>query len=91
MNAATPTCVGARTQSRLTTHRALIECSIKGNNMRIMRNRRRDEAGMVTSEYAVGTVGSCGVAGALISLAQTDWFEGFIKGFLGTVTDILPF
>jgi hypothetical protein len=59
--------------------------------MHIIRNRRRQEAGMVTSEYAVGTVGSCGVAGALITLANTDWFQGFIRGFFDRVTGLLPF
>jgi hypothetical protein len=55
------------------------------------RDRRRQEAGMVTSEYAVGTVGSCGVAGALITLAGTDWFQGFIQNFFEKVTGFLPF
>lgn len=59
--------------------------------MHIVRNRRQQEAGMVTSEYAVGTVGSCGVAGALITLANTDWFQGFIRGFFDRVTGLLPF
>jgi hypothetical protein len=59
--------------------------------MRIIRNRRRDEAGMVTSEYAVGTVGSCGVAGALVTLATTDWAQNFITGLFDKVADILPF
>lgn len=56
-----------------------------------MRNRRRCEDGMVTSEYAVGTVGSCGVAGALIALTQTDWFNTFITGTLDKIADLLPF
>ena len=59
--------------------------------MRMIRNRRHQERGMVTSEYAVGTIGSCGVAGALISLASSDWFEGFIQGFFDKVTGFLPF
>jgi hypothetical protein len=46
---------------------------------------------MVTSEYAVGTIGSCGVAGALISLASSDWFQGFIQSFFDRVTGFLPF
>jgi len=54
------------------------------------RNRHR-EAGMVTSEYAVGTVGSCGVAGALIALTQTDWFNNFITSTLDKITGLLPF
>lgn len=59
--------------------------------MRIINNRRQQEEGMVTSEYAVGTVGSCGIAGALVTLASSDWFEGFIKGFFDKVTGLLPF
>lgn len=59
--------------------------------MRMIRNRRHQERGMVTSEYAVGTIGSCGVAGALISLANSDWFQNFIQGFFDKVTGFLPF
>jgi len=59
--------------------------------MRLINNRRRQEAGMVTSEYAVGTIGSCGVAGALITLAGTDWFQGFVQGFFDKVSGLLPF
>jgi len=54
-------------------------------------NRRRQEAGMVTSEYAVGTIGSCGVAGALVTLASSDWAQGFIQGFFDKVSGLLPF
>lgn len=56
-----------------------------------LKRHRRLEAGMVTSEYAVGTVGSCGVAGALIALTQTGWFNDFITGTLGRIVDVLPF
>jgi hypothetical protein len=59
--------------------------------MPIIRNRRRDEAGMVTSEYAVGTVGSCGMAGALITLATSDWAQNLVTGFFDKISDILPF
>ncbi len=41
--------------------------------------RRRDDAGMTTAEYAVGTVGACGIAGVLMTLVQSDWFTELIK------------
>ncbi|MDF1704779.1 MAG: DUF4244 domain-containing protein [Aeromicrobium sp.] len=44
------------------------------------RPRRRDERGMTTSEYAVGTVGACTVGGVLVQIAQSDWFNSMIKG-----------
>ncbi len=53
--------------------------------------KQRRETGMVTSEYAVGTVGSCGVAGALIALTQTDWFNNFITSTLDKIANVLPF
>ena len=52
---------------------------------------RRDDAGMSTAEYAVGTVGACGLGGVLVKLAQTDWFNGLVKNIIGNVTEWLPF
>ena len=52
---------------------------------------RRDDSGMSTAEYAVGTVGACGFAGVLTELAKSDWFQGMVKGILDNVTDWLPF
>jgi len=42
--------------------------------------RARDERGMTTAEYAVGTVASCGFAGLLITLLKSDWATGLLKG-----------
>ncbi len=33
---------------------------------------RRDDAGMTTAEYAVGTVAACGFAGVLVKLLTSD-------------------
>lgn len=33
------------------------------------------EDGMVSAEYAVGTVATTGIAGILVWLAQQDWFR----------------
>ena len=53
--------------------------------------RRRDERGMTTSEYAVGTVGACGVAGVLYELAKTDFFQNLLSDVIGQIWDLLPF
>ncbi|HSK25768.1 MAG TPA: DUF4244 domain-containing protein [Jiangellales bacterium] len=39
---------------------------------RVMRRLRRDERGMTTAEYAVGTVAACGFAGILYKLVTSD-------------------
>ncbi len=41
--------------------------------------QRRDDIGMTTAEYAVGTVGACGIAGVLMTLVKSDWFGDLIK------------
>ena len=53
--------------------------------------RRRDERGMTTSEYAVGTVGACSVAGVLYELASSDFFQDLFSDVIGKVWDLLPF
>jgi len=53
--------------------------------------RRRDERGMTTSEYAVGTVGACGVAGVLYELASNGFFQGLLTDVIGGIWDLLPF
>lgn len=41
--------------------------------------QRRDDTGMTTAEYAVGTVGACGIAGVLMTLVESEWFGDLIK------------
>ena len=53
--------------------------------------RRRREAGMTTSEYAVGTVGACSIAAILYQLAQSDWFSGILRDVFESVAGVLPF
>jgi hypothetical protein len=51
----------------------------------------RDDKGMTTSEYAVGTVGACSIAAILYQLARSDWFTGMLRGVFEDVTGVLPF
>ncbi len=53
--------------------------------------RARDDKGMTTAEYAVGTVGACGVAGVLLQIAQSDWFSSLMQDIIGQVVNWLPF
>ena len=55
------------------------------------RVRNRNERGMATSEYAVGTVGACGIAGVLYELANSDFFTNLLRDVVGKVLDLLPF
>jgi uncharacterized protein DUF4244 len=52
--------------------------------MNRLTSRRRNELGMTTAEYAVGTVASCGFAGLLIELLKSDWANGLLKSVIDT-------
>jgi|RhiMetdeSRZDD1v2_1073273.scaffolds.fasta_scaffold241090_1 Protein of unknown function (DUF4244) len=52
--------------------------------------RHRSDAGMTTSEYAVGTVGACSIAAILYQLARSDWFVGVLQGVFERITGVLP-
>jgi hypothetical protein len=51
----------------------------------------RDEQGMSTAEYAVGTVSACGFGGILYKILTSDWGQDLVTGILDKVTDLLPF
>ena len=41
--------------------------------------RSRNELGMSTAEYAVGTVGACGFGGLLYELLTSDWAQSLLQ------------
>ena len=53
--------------------------------------RVRGDEGMTTAEYAVGTVGACGVAGVLIKMVESEWFGDLVQNIIGNVVHWLPF
>jgi hypothetical protein len=53
--------------------------------------RPRDERGMTTAEYAVGTVSACGFAGVLYELLSSDFAQQLLQSLISKITDILPF
>ncbi|MGI8578405.1 MAG: DUF4244 domain-containing protein [Nocardioidaceae bacterium] len=58
---------------------------------RIATATARDEKGMTTAEYAVGTVSACGFAGILYKILTSGFGEQLLSGLLNKVLDILPF
>ncbi|MGH3449043.1 MAG: DUF4244 domain-containing protein [Nocardioidaceae bacterium] len=53
--------------------------------------RGRNEDGMTTAEYAVGTVSACGFAGLLYKILTSDFAQNLLEGLIDSVTDVLPF
>ncbi len=51
----------------------------------------RNEDGMNTAEYAVGTVGACGFATILYQLLTSDFGQELLKSVFDKVINILPF
>lgn len=51
----------------------------------------RNESGMSTAEYAVGTVSACGFAGILYKILTSDFGEGLLQSILDKVVGLLPF
>lgn len=52
---------------------------------------RREERGMTTSEYAVGTLGACTIGGVLVKIGQSEWFGDLVKDLLDKIPSIVPF
>ena len=52
---------------------------------------KREEAGMNTAEYAVGTVSACGFAGLLYKLLTSEVGQSLLEGIFTKVTGLLPF
>lgn len=56
-----------------------------------VRHVRRNEDGMTTAEYAVGTVSACGFGGLLYQLLTSSFGQNLLEGILDKVTGLLPF
>lgn len=51
----------------------------------------RDDRGMSTVEYSVGTLGACTVGGVLVKIGQSEWFGDLVKSVIDNIPDLLPF
>ena len=52
---------------------------------------RKNELGMSTAEYAVGTVGACTIGSVLVKVGQSEWFGELVRDVISKIPDILPF
>lgn len=50
---------------------------------------RRDERGMSTAEYAVGTVGACTIGGVLVKVGQSEWFGDIVKDVIENIPNVV--
>lgn len=53
--------------------------------------RRRNERGMTTAEYTVGTLGACTVGGVLVKIGQSEWFGDLVRDVIEQIPNLLPF
>ena len=51
----------------------------------------RDERGMSTVEYSVGTLGACTIGGVLVKIGQSEWFGDLVKSVIDNIPNLLPF
>ena len=51
--------------------------------------RSRNELGMSTAEYAVGTVGACGFGGLLYELLTSEWAQALLQSIFEKALSIL--
>lgn len=59
--------------------------------MKMLKRNRRNERGMSTSEYAVGTIGACTIGGVLVKIGQSEWFGDLVRDVLSNIPNLLPF
>lgn len=52
---------------------------------------KNNEKGMATAEYAVGTVGACGIGGILYKVGTSEWFQGLVQDVFSGIVSTLPF
>ncbi len=52
--------------------------------------RKRDEAGMSTAEYAVGTLAACGFAGVLWVVVHSSEVHGLLQSVVARALNLAP-
>lgn len=58
---------------------------------KLINKKNRKEQGMATAEYAVGTVGACGVGGILYKVGTSEWFQNLVQSVFERIVATLPF
>ncbi|MDN3296164.1 DUF4244 domain-containing protein [Streptomyces ficellus] len=53
------------------------------NRMKALLGRAREDAGMTTSEYAMGTIAACAFAAVLYKIVTSDVVSGGLESVIG--------
>jgi Flp pilus assembly pilin Flp len=56
---------------------------------KLMAKIRRNQRGMTTAEYAVGSVAVATGIGVLISIVNQEWFQELIKALIKALFDVI--
>ncbi len=48
----------------------------------LQREDRRDDSGMTTAEYAIGTLAACGFAALLVTILRSGTVQGLLLGVI---------
>ncbi len=59
-------------------------------NLPTRASRSRDDAGMSTAEYAIGTLAACGFAGVLWVVVHSGAVHGLIQGVIERALNLAP-
>ncbi|MCR4513657.1 DUF4244 domain-containing protein [Aeromicrobium sp. 50.2.37] len=71
-------------------HSTLQDRATLGLSRLLARGARRQEQGMTTAEYAVGTLGACTVGGVLVKVGQSEWFGELVRDVIDNIPNLLP-
>lgn len=71
-------------------HSTLQDRATLGLSRLLARGARRQEQGMTTAEYAVGTLGACTVGGVLVKVGQSEWFGELVRDVIDNIPSLLP-
>ena len=65
------------------------ESEVQGESMRqVLARLSRDDRGLTTAEYAVGTVAAAGLGGLLIKLLTSDWVRDLIWNLIKSAISV---
>jgi Flp pilus assembly pilin Flp len=66
-----------------------LKSEVQGESMRrVLARLSRDDRGLTTAEYAVGTVAAAGLGGLLIKLLTSDWVRDLIWNLIKSAISV---
>lgn len=68
----------------------LVRSALRRLPRRRLSQRKRDESGMSTAEYAVGTLAACGFAGVLWVVVHSSEVHGLLQSVVTRALNLAP-